>query len=318
MTTDAIIGSSGFVGSSLLAQRTFGAQFHSRNIVQAEGRVFNTVVCAGAPGSMFEANRLPDRDDQRIDGLIARLGTIEAKQFILISTIAVLDRFDGGVDESAASFQSELAYGRNRRRLEVFCTERFGRCLIVRLPALFGPGLRKNFVFDVLNPVPSMLTAERLEAVCAALPAALAAELTDLYHRDEQLGMMVLDRGALDRSGARGRMEAAIRACGASASAFTSPSSTFQYYPVPRLWHDIELALSAELSLLHLAPEPVSAAQVYRCLTGDAMTANEARVHHEDMRTRHSRLFGAQPPYMASAAETLKAMELFARAEAAR
>ena len=153
----ALIGHTGFVGQTLAAQRAFSANFNSSNIQTIDGQAFDLAVCAAAPGSMFEANRQPERDRLAIDGLMARLGAMRARRFVLISTIAVLERFDGGATEDTAAFQTGLAYGVNRRRLEAFCADQFENCLIVRLPALFGPGLRKNFLFDLQNPAPSML-----------------------------------------------------------------------------------------------------------------------------------------------------------------
>ena len=47
--TDALIGHSGFVGSSLLRQRPFEARFRSTDIAEARGRTCDLVVCAGAP-----------------------------------------------------------------------------------------------------------------------------------------------------------------------------------------------------------------------------------------------------------------------------
>jgi hypothetical protein len=43
------------------------------------------------------------------------------------------------------------AYGLNRRLLEKFVEAHFPEHLIVRLPGLVGPGLRKNVIFDFLN-----------------------------------------------------------------------------------------------------------------------------------------------------------------------
>lgn len=314
MPSDALIGHTGFVGSSLRGQHGFAAGYTSATIAAAAGQDFATVVCAAAPGSMFEANRLPQRDAERIDALIAGLDRIRADRFVLISTIAVLARFDSGADEGTREFQQDLAYGRNRRRLEQFCASRFDHCLIVRLPALFGPGLRKNFLFDLLNPVPAMLPAARLDELAGALPSPLGQALARLYARDAELGLMVLDRDALDRSGKRPALDEALAALGASACGFTAPGSTFQYYPVERLWADIGTALAAGLDAVHLAPEPLSAAAIHLRLTGRAMPANAAKLHHEDMRTRHAPLFGAAAPYIGGAGATLDVIERFARA----
>ena len=81
----ALIGFSGFVGSTLLKQATFESLYRSRNISDIDGLTFNTVVCAGAPAQKWMANQDPEADRQKIDGLIAHLKTIQCKTFILIS-----------------------------------------------------------------------------------------------------------------------------------------------------------------------------------------------------------------------------------------
>jgi hypothetical protein len=156
---DAVIGNTGFVGGHLCGQHHFEARFNSRNIDEAAGRHYQTVVCAAAPGSMFEANRFPERDSERVEGLIAQLGRIRAQRFVLISSIAVLDDFAGGYDETTAAFQTDLAYGRHRRQLEVFCQGHFADCLIVRLPGAVR--WRAEEEFSVRHPQPPADHVER-------------------------------------------------------------------------------------------------------------------------------------------------------------
>ena len=94
----ALIGYSGFVGSTLLKQAPFESLYRSTNISDIKGLTFDTVVCAGAPAQKWMANQDPETDRQKIDGLIAHLKTIQCKTFILISTVDVFNN-PIGVDE---------------------------------------------------------------------------------------------------------------------------------------------------------------------------------------------------------------------------
>lgn len=307
---DALIGSTGFVGGHLSAQHAFGAGFNSRTIGEAKGRAFDTVVCAAAPGSMMEANRFPDRDAERIAGLIDQLSGIEARRFVLVSTIAVFADFTAA-DEDAAGFQESTAYGVNRRALERACADRFDHCLVVRLPALFGAGLKKNFLFDILNPMPSMLGEAPLQALRDQLPADLAGRLDDLYRPDPALGLFVIDRDALEATGRRADFDAAVTALGLSAIQFTNPASRFQYYAMNRLWADIGVGLAHGLDVLHLSPEPLDAGRVFEAATGRAMPLTGARLHQEDMRTRHAGLWGRDGGYISGAEAVLSDVAAF-------
>jgi nucleoside-diphosphate-sugar epimerase len=97
------------------------------------------------------ANCEPEADLQKINGLIERLGGVQCKKFILISTVDVF-KAPVSVDEDTLVDESGLhPYGLHRRLLEKFVESRFSDHLIVRLPGLVGPGLRKNVIFDLLN-----------------------------------------------------------------------------------------------------------------------------------------------------------------------
>jgi dTDP-4-dehydrorhamnose reductase len=148
---NALIGFSGFVGSTLLKQAPFESLYRSTNICDIEGQSFDTVLCAGAPAQKWIANREPEADRQKIDGLIAHLKAVQCKTFILISTVDVFSD-SMGVNEETPICESGLhAYGLHRRLLEKFVESHFPNHLIVRLPGLVGPGLRKNVIFDFLN-----------------------------------------------------------------------------------------------------------------------------------------------------------------------
>lgn len=312
---DALIGHTGFVGENLARQHTFPARFNSSNIDEITGQDFETVVCAAAPGSMVIANRNPDRDSAAINALIGQLDKVQTRRFVLISSIAVLADFAAADDEGTQAFQQELAYGRHRRALEAFCEKRFDDCLVVRLPALFGPGLRKNFVFDLMNPVPTMLPEARLQTLLDLLTPELRDTLAGLYAPDTTTGMLKLDRPALNLDPRRATLDAAVRETGMSATQFHNPNTTYQYYDMTRLWADIGTATQAGLSHLHLAVAPQRAADIHARVLGTPMPETGAKLYHEDMRTRHAALWGRDGPYFEHADTVLDKLETFFAAQ---
>jgi len=147
----ALIGCSGFVGTLLQKQQRFIAFYRSINIQDINARSFSTVVCAAAPAQKWIANRNPAADRQNIDRLIANLQTVTCQTFILISTVDVFKNAIGVDEETPVDEDGLHAYGLHRRLLEKFVQSHFKNHLIVRLPGLVGPGLRKNVIFDFLN-----------------------------------------------------------------------------------------------------------------------------------------------------------------------
>lgn len=148
---NCLIGFSGFVGATLCEQTHFESLYRSTNIQDIPGQSFDSVVCAAAPAQKWIANREPVADRQNIESLIAHLKTMACKTFILISTVDVF-KSPIGVDEDTPVDEVGLhAYGLHRRLLEKFVESHYPNHLIVRLPGLVGPGLRKNVIYDFLN-----------------------------------------------------------------------------------------------------------------------------------------------------------------------
>lgn len=108
-------------------------------------------MCAGLPGAKYLANADPEGDWANTRKLAQALSSVRTKQLILISTVDVYAQ-PVGVDEGCVpAFDGSQAYGRNRAWFEAFVRSAFSETLVVRLPALYGDGLRKNLVFDLLQ-----------------------------------------------------------------------------------------------------------------------------------------------------------------------
>lgn len=147
----ALVGHTGFVGSNLKSQYPFDEFYRSTDIDQIRGKSFGLVVCAGIQAKKWWANDHPAEDLNSIEKLLANLRTISVKRFVLISTVDVYPR-PWNVDErTPVDAAINHAYGKNRYLAEEAVREHFPEHLIVRLPGLFGNGIKKNVIHDLLN-----------------------------------------------------------------------------------------------------------------------------------------------------------------------
>lgn len=148
--TRAIIGYTGFVGSNLTRQSPFDDFYNSKNIESIAGKDYELLVCAGAPAVKWLANKEPDRDRASLDRLMENLSRVSVQKLVLISTVDVYPS-PIDVDETTPIDDTALhPYGKHRLHLEKFVGDRFDAA-IVRLPALFGQGLKKNIIYDFIH-----------------------------------------------------------------------------------------------------------------------------------------------------------------------
>ncbi|WP_342479118.1 NAD-dependent epimerase/dehydratase family protein [Paenibacillus sp. FSL H7-0350] len=147
----ALLGYTGYVGSTLLSQRTFDDVYNSKNITEIQGKQYEVLVCAAAPAVKWKANQNPEEDLRNLESLINNLKKVDVEKFILISTVDVYKN-PQKVDEDTRIFPEEVTpYGRHRYYLEEFVIKNFKNHTIIRLPGLFGNGLKKNFIFDLIH-----------------------------------------------------------------------------------------------------------------------------------------------------------------------
>lgn len=147
----ALIGYTGFVGGNLNNQYKFTDLYNSKNFQEMKEQEYDIVVCAGVSAVKWMANKEPEKDLASIKALEKILKTIRAKRFILISTIDVYPIAQGKDEDFDCSNAETDAYGTHRQQFEKFCTQHFNNCTIIRLPGLFGDGLKKNIIYDLLN-----------------------------------------------------------------------------------------------------------------------------------------------------------------------
>lgn len=289
-----LVGSTGFVGGNLAAAGDFSLRCHSTDVGRAFGRDNDLVIYAGVPAAMFLANRDPEGDLAVMRAARENLRRIAAKRTVLVSSICVYADSRGKTEDDAPDGAGLAAYGANRLCLERWVREDFPDALIVRLPALYGAGLKKNFLYDLHTVTPALLRPEKYAAL------AEKSELVRGAYADLGNGFYGLT-GAADR--------AALKAWYAhsefNALSFTDSRSRYQFYDLRRLYGHLETALAAGLTLLHLCTPPLSAAAVYAAVTGknDWYNPCMAQPYDYDLRTRRAALFGAQGGYLCTAAQ---------------
>lgn len=148
----ALIGYTGFVGGNLDSQFKFENKYNSSNINEIQGKEYDLVVSAGTSALRWKANQEPEEDWKGIEKLLDNLLEVKAKHFVLISTVDVYPTKIGVNEDTPVKLEDLTeAYGKHRFRMELFVREHFPKVTIIRCPQLYGEGLKKNFIFDLIN-----------------------------------------------------------------------------------------------------------------------------------------------------------------------
>ena len=151
-----LVGHTGFVGSNIYQSGEFDRGYNSKNIKESFGTKPDLLVYSGLPAEKFLANSSPDKDMELIIEAENNIELIDPKKIVLISTIDVFENPVNVNEKTEISTQNLPPYGYNRYKLECWVREKYPEALIVRLPALFGKNIKKNFIYDFINFIPSM------------------------------------------------------------------------------------------------------------------------------------------------------------------
>lgn len=281
-----LIGNTGFVGKNLLKSYSFSDSFHSTDVMKAYGTNPDLLVYAGVPGTKFLANQFPIEDIKRIEEAKKNIERIKPKLLILVSTIDIYDELchDEDYIPSKSSFGS---YGNNRLKLEKWIYENIRNFIIIRLPALYGIGLRKNFIYDLIHICPKMLNAEAYNRLIFWRDISSLFELKrdGYYHVKESL---------LNPNVRELFMDAPINAL-----SFTDSRNIYQFYNLAWLWSDICFALKQNIQLLNISTPPIAANELYMKIYGKSFVNKiyEKPLKY-DIRSKYGKRRGIENGYL--------------------
>lgn len=312
----ALVGYTGFVGSNIYAEarNRINGVFNSQNIEKAYDLEPEGLIYAGLRAEKYLANSAPEKDLKLILEAERNIRKINPGKLVLISTIDVYKN-PVGVDENSfvladgktGAGNGVQPYGLNRYYLEAWVRENYPDALIVRLPGLFGVNIKKNFIYDYMNVIPFMLKEDKMKELLKQ-----NENIKDYY---ELLKNGFYRCKKLDGQ-ERECLKAAFKKLGFTALNFTDSRSVYQFYPLKRLWNDIQTALEADIRLLNMATEPVCAGELYEYLSGEKFVNEIGDSYAEyDFRTIHAEKFGGKDGYICSKAEILESIKNFVNGE---
>ena len=290
-----LVGYSGFVGSNIYEKGEFDAVYDSKNIKEAYNTKPELLIYSGLPAEKYLANNFPEKDMGLIYQAQKNISSINPKKVVLISTIDVF-KTPVNVNETTKIDTKNLhAYGYNRYQLECWVRENYPDALIIRLPALFGINLKKNFIYDFINLIPYMLTEKKMEEL------SLKEYNLKKYYKLEDNNFYKLKNL---NNNQKKELKEKFKVLGFSALNFTDSRSVYQFYPLSRLWDDIQLALKNNINLWHPATEPISANELYKYITNTEFKNELPGIpSYYNYRTIHDKIFNGVNGYICNKKE---------------
>ncbi len=286
----SLVGYTGFVGSNIYNGATFENCYNSKNITSAFNTNPDLLVYSGVPAEKFLANKDPEADLKIIQNATENIKKINPKAIVLISTIDVYKN-PVDVNEDTEILTEDLQpYGLNRSYLENWVKENFEKRLIVRLPGLYGKNIKKNFIYDLIHRIPSMLTEEKISEIYKTNKVIFE------YYTNQNNGFFKLkELSKIERE----KLRAYFCESGFSAVNFTDSRSQFQFYNLEYLWEHINLALNNDVKILNLATEPILISELYNHIENKTFK-NELNkpVANYDFKTKHDQLFSGENGYI--------------------
>lgn len=299
----SLVGYTGFVGSNLLEHGNFDNKYNSKNIQDAYGTEPRLLIYAGVRAEKYLANQNKDEDFKQIKIAFGNIKRIKPKNLVLISTVDVYKIPKDVNEKSIIELENLHPYGYNRFLLEQMVREEFPNCLIVRLPSLFGTNLKKNFIYDVIHIIPTMLSEAKYKELSEISPV-----IAESYIKADNGFYQCKTLSAEGKE----KLKSEFLSCGFSALNFTDSRAKFQFYNLSYLYDHIMLALDNNIKLLNIATEPICIQDIYeKIFHTNFVNELNASIPEYDYKTIYSSLFGGNNGYIFSKEQIIQEIITF-------
>lgn len=287
---EILVGHTGFVGSNICKSYSFDRVYNSKSIVSAFGTNPELLVYSGVRAEKFMANKDPEKDLEIIQNAILNIKRINPVNMVLISTIDVYKSAIHVNEDTAIDTEDLQPYGRNRYYLENWVQENIKDYLIIRLPGLYGENIKKNFIYDLIHVIPSVLNEVKYTELNSI------DNLISEYYFKQDSGFYKCKNLYSEQ---RTLLKEYFNKVGFSALNFTDSRGCFQFYNLKYLWNHIQTALNNNIKVLNMATEPVTIAKLYQFLKGKDFINECAKViPNYDFKTNYAHIFNGKNGYI--------------------
>lgn len=157
------------------------------------------------------------------------------------------------------------------------------------MPALFGKNLKKNFIFDMIKIVPSMLKEDKYFE--------LLDKFEDIkkYYSNDGMFYKLKD---IDSENFKKLKDFFVNN-DFNALSFTDSRNSYQFYNLNNLWNDIIVAIENNIRTLNIAVEPIDVSSLYESIFGkkfENITNNNPVSYN--MKSKYYDLFNGKNGYL--------------------
>lgn len=212
--------------------------------------------------------------------------------------MAVYDDISNGDEDTFINKDNLSAYGRNRLFLEEWVEGNYDDYLIVRLPAIYGLNLKKNFIYDYIYFIPKMLRTDKYNELY------LRNKQLQNYYSDEQNGFYKCRELTKNE---RKELIDIFKELKFSALNFTDSRNIYQFFNLSHLWEIIALAFHHDIRKLNIVTEPISVQELYYYLEHSEFNNELSKnILHYNLKTKYDYLFNHDNGYIESKQNILK------------
>ena len=289
-----LVGYTGFVGSNLARSDNFDYVYNSKNVQEAYGSKPDLLIYAGVTGTKYLANFKPAEDQSIINAAITNIKNISPDKLVLISTVDVNSSLQDSDEDSLIKETDLHPYGKHRLQLERWVIENIKDYHIIRLPAIYGKNLKKNFIYDMMHRTPSILSHELYD---------LLKNDVGIYY--DYLNENFMKLRTLNLKEAQ-ELERYFYRNNINSLQFTDSRSRYQYYNLKNLSPDIKTIIDHNIKLINLVTEPISASDLYHYLYNKKIY-NITKNNYVDygLKTKYAEFFEGEKGFIKNKKEVL-------------